>query len=163
MKGRRVVRSYTPREKKEALRRLALNGGNLSRTAEATGIPSPTLCRWRDEEPQGAMDPQAKNLAKFIRDAWRNIHSLNSPKFVKELKAQALTEKKSNLREIFAGICILIDRVITLTQLQVKVSKEAESDELEDDFTEEELDRMIKEEKEKIRKKRRVSQDEAEA
>lgn len=148
-----MVRSYTPQEKKEALRQLALSGGSLLRTAEATGIPSPTLSRWRDEESQGAMDPQVKNLAKFVRDAWRNIHSLNSSKFVKELKAQALTEKKSNLREIFAGICILIDRVITLTQLQVKVSKEAESDELEENLTEEEIDRRIAEEEERIRKK----------
>jgi len=151
MKGRRVVRSYSLQEKKEALRQLALNG-NLSKTAQATGIPIPTLYRWRDEESQDSMDPQAKNLEKFVKNAWKNIHSLNSPKFVKDLKVQAL--KKGHLKEVFTSISILVDKMTILARLQVQSSKKAKSDELLKNLTLEEIDNLIAEEEKKERERK---------
>lgn len=41
-------RSYSDREKAEALAILDSNGGNLSRTVRETGIPYKTLSDWRD-------------------------------------------------------------------------------------------------------------------
>lgn len=158
MRGKkRVQRSYSPEEKAEALEELALNGGNLSKTAKETGIPVSSLCRWRDEQLCGSMGPQAKNMAKFTKNAWRNIHTLNSPKFIKQLKAKAL--EKGNLKEVFASISILVDKMTILARLEVKTSKEAKSDELEENLSEEDLNRMIKEEEEKARRERRAGQD----
>jgi len=110
-----------------------------------------TLRNWRKEAIQNAPISAAHEMEKFIKDTWENIHSLNNPKFIRDLKAQTL--KKGNIKEIFAGISILVDKMITLTRLEEKAAKEAESIE-EENLTEEEIERQIVEEEEKkIRKK----------
>ena len=158
---RRTERSFSPQERAEVLEELGRNGGNISEMARKTGIPASSLYRWREQQLQDSMDPQARQMAKFVKNAWKNIHALSNPKFIKQLKAKAL--EKGNLKEVFAAISILLDKIITLTRLRVQASREAKSDELEDDFTEEDIDKLIKEEKEKIRRERRAGQDEGEA
>lgn len=161
MKGRRVVRSYSPQEKEEALRQLALNGGSLSKTAQVIGIPIPSLCRWKDEESQKSMEPYAKEIKRFIKNGWKNILALSSPKFIKQLKAKAL--EKGNLKDVCMAISILIRlvREETLTQLQSKASRETEPHDPEDALTDKELQRLIREEKRKLRK-HKAGQDETE-
>jgi len=142
--------AYSARDKEQALLLLDQNGGNFGKTAEETGITVMTLRNWRKETRQNLPISASGEMEKFVRDSWENIHSLNDPKFIKELKAQAL--KKGNIKEIFAGISILVDKMTTLTRLKEKAAKEAESVE-EENLTEEEIDRQIVEEEAKVRKK----------
>src|SRR5690606_36911180 len=43
-----AVAKYTDAQRAEALAALQANGGNLSATSRATGIPIRTIARWRD-------------------------------------------------------------------------------------------------------------------
>lgn len=140
---------YSIQDREQALLLLDQNGGDFNRTAEETGITAMTLRNWRKEALED-LPIFPREIEKFIVDTWKNIHSLNNPKFIKDLKAQAL--KKGNIKEIFAGISILVDKMTTLTRLKEKAAKEAESVE-EENLTEEEIDRLIAEEEEKMRKK----------
>lgn len=140
---------YDVREKKEALQLLEQNKRNFSRTAEETGITVPTLRNWGGQVSQELPIVQSEEVEKFIKDAWKNIHSLNDPKFIKKLKAQALDGKKNSLKEVFAAVSILVREV----RFQSKVSKEIESDQLERDLTEEELEKMIAEEEKQKRER----------
>lgn len=140
---------YSVRDKEQALFLLDQNGRDFRRTAEETGITMMTLRNWRREALQNSPITASDEMEKFIKDTWKNIHSLNNPKFIKDLKAQAL--KKGNIKEIFAGISILVDKMTILTRLKEKAAKEAESVE-EENLTEEEINREIAEEEERIRK-----------
>lgn len=160
MRGKkRAERTYSPEERAAALEELSLNSGNLSKTAKETGISVANLYRWQEEQLEESMDPQAREMAKFIKNAWKNIHALNKPKFVKELKVQAL--KKGHLKEVFASISILVDKMITLTRLQLKRSKEAEPEKLGRPLTEKDLQKLIDEEERKLRR-HKAGQDEEE-
>lgn len=50
---------YTDAQRAEALAALQANGGNLSATSRATGIPFSTIKRWRDEP-----DPRLAELGE---------------------------------------------------------------------------------------------------
>lgn len=140
---------YSAREKEEALQLLEQNDRNFRRTAEETGITVMTLQNWAGQVSQELPIVQSEEVEKFIKDAWENIHSLNDPKFIKKLKAQALDGKKSNLKEVFAAVSILVREV----RFQSKVSKGAESPEFEENLTEEELEKEIAEEEKKVKGK----------
>lgn len=144
-------RAYSTGDKEKALLLLGQNGKNFKKVAEETGVTTVTLRNWRKEAIQNSPVSAAKEMEKFVKDTWENIHSLNDPKFIRELKDQAL--KKGNIKEIFAGISILVDKMITLTRLKEKAVKEAESIE-EENLTEEEIERQIAEEEEKKKRKK---------
>lgn len=164
MKGRRrVQRSYSPEEKAEALRKLAFNNGNLSRTVKETDIPTTTLRHWKDEQMREFTDPRAEGIEKFIENIWENILALNDPTFVKKLKAQLLENgSKGNLKEIAQYTSTILDIIMTLTRVQLltrgsKGSKEKPLGELSDEeikkLPDEELEKLIREEKVKEEKK----------
>jgi len=170
-----VWHPYSAQEKEDALARLDEKGGNFTRTAREIGITVPTLRKWKRQDSQGSQafqsggtkegilgagerkkdshnpaKEQSHQMEKFVRDAWSNIHSLNSPKFVKNLKTQAL--KRGHLKEVFASISILVDKMFTLSRLQLQVSEKAKSDELPDNLTEEDIEKLIAEEEKKAKK-----------
>ena len=142
--------SYSTQEREQALLCLDQNEGNFTRAARETGISVPTLKNWRKKALRDTPISASEEMEKFIRNTWENIHSLSDPRFIRNLKTQAL--KKGNIKEIFAGISILVDKMTTLTRLKEKAAKEAESSE-EEKLTEEEINRQIAEEEERIRKK----------
>lgn len=154
MKGRRQVqRSYSPEEKAEALRRLALNEGNILRTAREISVPTATLYHWKDEQLRESMTPWAKEIQKLIKNAWKNIFTLNNPTFIKKLRAQLL--EKGNLKEIAQYTSIMLDKIMALKRVQLltggsKSSKEKPLEEL----TDEELNRLYREEEAKEKKKK---------
>jgi len=141
---------YSIRDKEQALLLLDQNGKNFKKVAEEIGVTIMTLRNWRNEAIRNLPISMTEEMEKFIKDTWKNIHSLNNPEFIEDLKAQAL--KKGNIKEIFAGISILVDKMTTLTRLKEKAAKEAESVE-EENLTEEEIERQIAEEEKKKRKK----------
>lgn len=154
---KRVERTYSPQEKAEALRQLALNEGNLSKTAKETGISITNFYRWRDEQLRESKDFEAKNIEKFIKNAWRNIHALSNPTFIKRLRDRCL--EKGDIKGIFTSRAILIDKAIMLTRIQTALSTETESGRSEDEskeienLSEQEIKEMIAEKEKKQRRK----------
>ena len=142
--------SYSSQDKEQALLFLDQIGGNLTKAAKETGISVPTLRNWQKEAFQNAPVSMPKEMEKFIKNAWENIHSLSDPEFIRDLKIEAL--KKGSIKEIFASISILVDKMTILTRLKEKATKEAESTR-EENLTEEEIRREIIKEEKKIKKK----------
>lgn len=70
---------YTDAQRAEALAALQANGGNLSATSRATGIPHSTLKRWRDqpdprlaelgEEKKADLGDRLESIANALVDA----------------------------------------------------------------------------------------------
>lgn len=159
MKGRRQVqRSYSPEEKAEALRQLALNEGNLSKTVKETGVPIANLYRWKNEQLRESAAPQAKEIEKFIQNSWKNILTLSKPAYIKRFKAPLL--EKGDLKGIFTSLAILVDKIILLTRMQALISAGTEPGGLGHKFkeigkvTDEELQRLIAAEEEKEEKQK---------
>lgn len=69
-------RIYTDREKAVVFAELSVNEGNIKRTARNTGVPIPTVRRWRDEwerngVPETVNEELAPLVADFLNDALR--------------------------------------------------------------------------------------------
>lgn len=105
-KKKRVVHFYSLEEKAEALRQLALNKGDLSKTAKDLGISSSNLYSWKEKSfaKQASETFQKEDLEKLIRSAWKNILLLSKPSFIKKISARALEEGR--LKEILNLLAI---------------------------------------------------------
>lgn len=159
-------RTYTAEEKESTLLQLALNAGNIRRTAKETGIPKTTVERWKNEDLKAFMELQKLQTQKFFEDAWRNIHELNKPELIRDLIVKA--KAKGELKQIVSSIAILLDKMAALTraqnianQLPDEKEKEKQSSALDPeskDFapTEEDLAQLIREEEAKQRKHRKT-------
>lgn len=151
-RSRGPYRSYTPHERHQALLQLALNGGNLQKTARETGIPVVTLLNWRDSHFKEFMVAQFEEMEKFIKDCWENIHTLNDPELIRSLKVKVL--ERGCLKEIATYTAVMIDKMLAVLALLSTVSKDTGPHRSSEDLTDEELGQLIAEEEEKERKRR---------
>lgn len=70
-------RSYSDREKAEALAILDSNGGNLSKTSRETGIPISTLKLWRDNPPNNDVADIRNEKKATLLDKWLVVADLS--------------------------------------------------------------------------------------
>lgn len=74
-------RVYTDEDRAAVLAELAVNDGNVKRTARALGIPVPTVRRWRDNWVREGVPPETSAALEvasndFLEDAKRIQHKL---------------------------------------------------------------------------------------
>lgn len=143
-------RSYSPEEKASFLLKLALNGGDLRKTARETGIPVSTLKTWRDDDFRDFLLAQSEEAKTFISNAWKAMNRLVEPDLIEALIKNA-KEQKGGAKAIASLLGTITDKVATLARAQSRmVSPEGKEEGGEEpEATEAELQKMIKEEKEK--------------
>lgn len=144
-------RSYSPDEKASFLLKLALNGGDLRKTARETGIPVSTLKTWRDDDFRDFLLAQSEEAKTFIGNAWKAMNRLVEPDLISALIEKA-KEEKGGAKAIASLLGTITDKVATLARAQSRmVPPEGKGKEegKEPEETEAELQKMIKEEKEK--------------
>lgn len=147
----RVERSYSPQEKQKALLQLAMNKGNLARTAQTTGIPTITLYRWREAGFAEFALARAKMIDEFMDTVMENIRELNKPEYIKKLKAKILA--KGALREVAQYTAILMDKMMALKRTQLLGGSSASpGPKPKEELSDEELEKLIREEEAKEEK-----------
>jgi transposase-like protein len=89
-----MKRSYTDEERGNALAALAANGGNVSRTAAALGIPAKTLEHWAkgERQPRSAQMGELKKgpLADAFEDLARQLLAGMTPAKIADANLQQL-------------------------------------------------------------------------
>lgn len=103
-------RHYTDREKAFALAELEANDGAIKPTARSTGIPAPTIRRWRDEwakvgVPESISVELEPIMSDFITDALRV-----RAKLLYRLEA-LVDEGKVSANHVATAIGIISDKI----------------------------------------------------
>lgn len=147
----RIERTYSPQEKQKALLQLAMNKGNLQRTAQITGVPFATLYRWREAGFTEFAIARAKMMDEFMDMVMANIRELNRPGYIKKLKKRIL--EKGALKEIAQYTAILMDKMMALKRTQLLGGSPAgPGAKPKEELSDEELEKLIREEEAKEKK-----------
>jgi len=145
---RRVERTYSSQEKQQALLQLAMNGGNLQRTSQATGIPAVTLYRWREAGFAEFTAARSEMIDDFMNTVMEIIRELNKPEFIKKLKTKIL--EKGSLREVAQYTAILMDKIMALKRTQLMGgSSVSPGPKPKEELSDEELAKLIQKEEDK--------------
>jgi len=113
---RRVNRVYTDEDRAAVLAELAVNDGNVKRTARALGVPTPTVRRWRDNWVRDGVPPETSSAVPavagdFVETATRIQHKLL---VVLEKKVD---EGDVTTRDVSTAIGILTDKLRAYQQV----------------------------------------------
>lgn len=149
-KPSRRERTYSLEEKQKALLQLAMNGGNLQRTSQVTGIPDATLHRWREEG--FAEFARTKTIDEFMDTLMENIRELNEREYIKKLKKKIL--EKGNLKAITDYTATIMDKIMVWKRAQLLGGSPAgPGPKSLEELSDEELEKLIQEEKAKKKKR----------
>jgi transposase-like protein len=113
---RRVNRVYTDEDRAAVLAELAVNDGNVKRTARALGVPVPTVRRWRDNWVREGVPPETSQAlvpaaGNFLEDATRIQHKLL---IVLEKKVD---DGDVTTRDVSTALGILTDKIRAYQQV----------------------------------------------
>jgi len=153
-KGRNQYRSYTLAERTEVLTKLALNGGNSQKTARETGIPLTTIITWKNSYFSEYAGIEKKQIDDILKETWEGIKKLLDSDLIDELIIKAKEDGK--LKEIISAASTLIDKALLLSGIKANLSTlnrpvESNANDLD---SEEEVQRLIKEEEAKAKRRR---------
>ena len=103
-------KTYTDRDRALVYAELAVNEGNIKRTARNLGYPISTIRRWRDQwELTGVPDTMSAEVAIIATDFLSEAIRIRG-KLMQRLEA-LLDEEKVSSREVVTAIGILSDKI----------------------------------------------------
>jgi len=101
---------YTDRQKAAAWAELAVNDGNVKRTARNLGIPISTVRRWRDEwQDSGLSDEVSAEVAPIIADFMQDAVRIRG-KLLLRLE-EMLENEQGTMAQVSTAFGILSDKV----------------------------------------------------
>ena len=116
------MRTYTDRQKAEALAALDANDGNLSRTSRQIGIPRKTLERWRNGEGTNGDVAQLRHQKKgelareMTKIAWQLAGDMQLP----------VRRRKATLVQTATAMAIVIDKAQLLRGEPTSITENAD-------------------------------------
>jgi len=123
-RGRRLPREYSPEDRAQAFVVLNANDGNLKRTARDTGIPEPTLRRWRkqwDESGPPAIELVEEVVINYV-DEMEKTRDLSLTRIRERLESENVKDQGTlpQLATVFGILTDKIDRARGLTDKRVE-------------------------------------------
>lgn len=131
----RSRRTYTDSDRLTGLAALEANGGNVTRTAQAIGIPKPTLILWRDQAIE-AGSQKILTAPDHVKPDWADLYGqaavLGARIITKNLRRyRHLALKPSELRDVAVISGIAVDKHLDYRDgrkgAQVNVSANAQA------------------------------------
>lgn len=113
-------RQWSDRDRAEALAALDANGGNVSRTAQALGVPRKTLAEWRD----GRTNPEVAELRQEKKAGLADRLETIAHKL-----ADSLPDKinQAELKDAATSLGIIVDKMRLLREQPTAISRDDDS------------------------------------
>lgn len=116
----RQTRTYTDEQIAATLAALAANGGNVSKTAQTTGIPRKTICEWRDGTWRKDVTPAlVEKKKKDLGDAIERL----------ALKLCAVVSRRikrncdDSAKDLLIGLGVAVDKLLLIRGEPTSISR----------------------------------------